>query len=217
MSDIFVTLRGLLGKKNYTSESEHNFRVGSGGQMFGDHLHGKHYQAAKDGELYHAASTTVDGVAVLLNVEGTVWHGALSNPSGSGVDCVVLQGIIGRGVTGDWGPGTWWWMAPASATSTTPTGTGMNVVSGRIGASADNKVQALFTVTVESTDGVRMRPGLSQFENAIGSVGVPYRMVDEIDGAIIVPPGFYVGLSFDGDAGASPLAHIGFTWKEVLV
>ena len=94
----------------------------------------------------------------------------------------------------------------------------MAVVSGRIGANAGNQAQALFTVTVEAADGVRMRPAFSQYENDLaGENDAAGPIIDYVDGAIIVPPGYYVGLSFDGDAGASPLAHIGFVWKEAPV
>jgi len=216
--DIFANLRGTVGKKFFNGDQDVNFRAGRGAEVITDNLNGRYYQAAKDGELFHATSATPDGTAMVLDVEGTTWTNAINNPASSGVDVVILEASYGRGVTGDIGPGTWFWVAPASGTSTVPTGTAMTTVSGRIGATAGNKAVPLETVTVEAADGTRMRVAFAQTENVVADVGgIIANVVDHVDGSIIVPPGFYVGLTFDGNAGVSPLAHISFMWKEVPV
>lgn len=217
MADIFATLRAMVGIKNYQSDSEVIPRAGSGGQLLVDGLHGAYYQAAKDGQLYHA-TTGGAGVALSVDVEGTTWSAALFNPAGSNIDMVVIEARLGRGTTGEIGPGTVFWVRGSKATSTVPTGTDMAVTSGRIAASAGNIGQALAVVTVEATDGVRVRVAFSLAENIITSVSEAIKTVsDKVDGQLIIPPGQYLGLTAEGEAGSSPLVHIGFSWKEVPV
>ena len=220
MADIFATLRGLVGKRAYASDNEVNFRAGRGGQMIGDYLNGPYYQGAKDEQLYHACTTTNAGVAHNVDAEGTVWDIVLRNPSGSGVDAVIIEARCGRGTTGDIGPGVVLWMRAGADTSTTPTGTTMEITGGRVSANAGNQCVPLEAVTVEATDGVRMRIAFELDESLLATAGgdaVHQPAIDRVDGQIIVPPGWYVGLTGEGDAGASPLLQYSLTWKEVPI
>ena len=218
MSEVNATFKAHVGAAAYAGNQDVTPRAGKGGDILVSDLNAPYYQATKDGSVYHA-TTVGAGVAHNVDVEGTTWDVALYNPSGSEVDLVIIEARCARGTTGDIGPGAVVWVRPASATSTVPTGTAMAVSSGRIGANAANKAQAIYTVTVEGTDGVRMRYAFELNENVLATAGTPATsaVYDRVDGQIIVPPGYYVGLTGEGDAGAAPLLHLSLSWKEVPV
>ena len=218
MSEVNATFKAHVGSAAYVGNQDVTPRAGKGGELLTADLNAPYYQATKDGQVYHAV-TVGAGVAHNVDAEGTTWDVALNNPAGSGVDLVIIEARCTRGTTGDIGPGAVVWMRPASATSTVPTGTAMPVSSGLIGANAANKAQALYTVTVEGTDGVRMRYAFELNENVLATAGTPATSAvsDRVDGQIIVPPGYYVGLTGEGDAGAAPLLHLSLSWKEVPV
>ena len=217
LANVTAIFKALVGKRQYSNDQEVYVRAGRSGEVI-TAVHGKYYQATKDGEVFHA-HTAGAGLALNGDAEGTTWDMALYNPAGSGVDLVILDARMARGTTGDIGPGAMVWMAPASATSTVPTGTAMAITNGYFGGGANNKAQALYTVTVEGTDGVRVRTAFQLSENLVGTAGAPAgnSVSDPVDGMIIVPPGWYVGLTNEGDAGSSPLVHASLSWKEVPV
>ncbi len=215
MTNPVQKLYGLVGRRHYSNDAEAAFRQGVGGDLTAD-LYGKDYQITRDGQLYHACSTGA-GVALSIDVEGTVQSFALYNPASSGVDMVVLEARLSVGTTGAIGPGSVLWMASPSSDATIPLGTDMLVSNGYIGAGGP-RGKALQVVTVQGGDGVRFRTAFTLGEHLTATIVGPAMAaaaVDVVDGAIIIPPGQYVTLSGEADGGSSPLVHGSFVWHEV--
>ena len=215
MTNAIQKLYGLVGKRHYANDSEAPFRQGIGGDQISN-LYGKYYQITRDGQLYHACSTGA-GVALSLDVEGTTQSFALYNPASSGVDMVVLEARITRGTTGDLGPGSILWLASPTSDATIPLGTPMLQSNGIIG-SHGSQGKALQVVTVQAGDGVRFRTHSQLSESLVTSAGanaIQPPAVDNVDGKIIIPPGFYVTLSGECETGSSSLVQCSLVWHEV--
>ena len=214
MTNAVQKLFGLVGRRHYANDTEAPFRQGIGGDLISN-LYGKNYQITKDGQLYHACSSGA-GVALNVDTEDTTLSFALYNPASSGVDMIVLEARLSRGTTGNIGPGSIIWMASPTADATIPTGAAMLVSNGIIGGPG-RKGKPLEVVTVQTGDGIRFRTAVTLGENLISTIegAIAAAAVDLVDGKIIIPPGFYVTLSGEGDAGGSPLVHCSFAWHEV--
>lgn len=209
--ETYATLRGLVGKRDYASDQEVNFRASRHGEML-TQLHGKYYQAAKDGVLWHAV-TTAAGVAPGTDSEATAQAVSLYNPPGSGMDLVVQCGRIAY-VSGTLGAGEFHWTKNTDSAAAAPTGTAMVISAGYLGGGAGPAV-ALQAATVPAAPTlVRVFCSLDALvaTSVVGLGG----FVDEVAGAIVVPPGMSVNLAADAAAGTTPLVAISIMWTMAI-
>jgi hypothetical protein len=105
---------------------------------------------------------------------------------------------------------------PTGESATLPTGTDLITHDGYIGAGASRAV-GLQAVTIPGTDPRRLRVLANLSEELITSVTAHAAIFDQVDGAIVVPPGAWVGISGEGDAGAVPLLQASITYAEVPI
>lgn len=216
MTDVNATMTARVGIQTLTSEgNDARPSLGRLGDLLSQPA-GKYYALAKAGRIYHV-TTTAGGVALNVDVEGTAQSFVLYNPTSSGTDLVILEGRVARGTTGDIGPGTIYWFGqPFGESGTLPTGTDLTIYNGRIGG-AENPARALQAATIPGTDPRRLRVLANLSEELLTSVTAHAVLFDQVDGAIIVPPGAWVGISGEGDAGALPIIQISVTFAVVPV
>jgi len=168
-----------------------------------------YYQVAREGNLYHAV-TAVAGVAPGTAI-GTTAAFALYNPGASGKDLVVLRGTMSY-VSGTLGIGVVDWVAHVDPSAAIVTGTAIPVVNAKfLGPTAAGK--PLTTATVVAGDVFRSFANLPPI--LATSVVTPWLFIDEVDGAIVIPPGCSVTLEGTAGAGTSPLVRYGVLWEEV--
>ena len=208
--DVFTTLRGLVGLRNYNGDQEVNFRAGRQGQIISD-PYGRFYQVAKDGFLWHAVTTDA-GVAPGTDSVATTQAVSLYNPPGSNVDLVVLCARLAYN-SGTLGAGEMLWTKNTDSAAAAPTGTAMVVSAGRLGGGAGVAV-ALQAATVPAAPTL-LRVFCSLDASLASSVVGPWVVPDDVWGSIIVPPGMSVNLAADAAAGSTPLVAISLCWAQV--
>src|SRR3990167_5204863 len=185
--------------------------IGRTGEQIVSGLHGKFYEQAKRGNVYSAA-TAVSGVAPGTAI-GTTAAFALYNPLNSGLDLVVLRASMSY-LSGTLGIGFVNWIMHTAAVQAgaAVTGTAISVVRGN-GTSGVGVGKPLTTATVVA--GVLARPFGNLPPMLATSVLTPWRLDDEVNGALIVPPGAAVSLQATAGAGPTPLVIYGCMWEEV--
>lgn len=177
--------------------------------MVENYTSGKHYKVAQEGHLYHAI-TAVAGVAPGTAI-GTTAAFALYNPGASNKDLVILRATMSY-VSGTLGIGVVDWVAHTNPGAAAVTGTAIPAVNANfLGAAAWGRPLTTATVVIGQVCRAfaNLPPALAS------SVLTPWLLVDEVDGAIIVPPGCSVTLEATAAGGSSPLVRYGVTWEEV--
>lgn len=207
-----------MGQKKVGEQALNSGDTGEGviartGEHIVSALHGHLYEQVKRGNVFSGV-TAVTGVAPGTAI-GTTAAFALYNPSNSGVDLVVLKasmsylsGTLGIGFV-NWIYHTATVQAGAAVTGTAITSVCLN------GSGRGAKGKPLTTATVVA--GTLTRPFGNLPPMLATSVLTPWRLDDDVDGALVVPPGAAVSLQATAAAGTSPLVIFGCTWEEVLV
>lgn len=186
-------------------------RIGRTGEQVFSGVHGRFYEQAKRGNVYSGA-TAVSGVAPGTAI-GTTAAFALYNPLNSGFDLVILKASMSY-LSGTLGIGFVNWIMHTAAVQAgaAVTGTAISVVR----ANGQNGVgvgKPLTTATVVA--GVLTRLFANLPPMLATSVLAPWRLDDDVDGALVVPPGAAVSLQATAAAGTTPLVIYGCTWEEV--
>ena len=207
MPDIFATLRGLVGMKDYSSDSEVPFRVGKGGQAMSSTLYPEYYQLAKDGRIHHY-TTPDEGVAPGTDVAGTAAAIVIHNPTGSAEDISILDARMVY-ESGTLGAGPVYWVRAPNSTDAVPTGTDMLYTPGYMnGRGRPGSIRALYTATIAAADPTiwRMFGSLdaSLATSVVGMTVIP----DHVAGQLIIAPGWWVAIMGDAAAGTTPLVGI---------
>jgi len=187
--------------------------VGPTGEEIVSQLHGSLYEQNRRGNVYMGV-TAVTGVAPGTAI-GTTAAFALYNPSNSGFKLVVLKagmsylsGTLGIGFVN-------WIMHTANVQAgAAVTGTAITVVRGN-GENGVGVGKPLTTATVVAGVLARLFGNLPPM--LATSVLTPWRLDDNVDGALIVPPGAAVSLQATAAAGTTPLVIYGCLWEEVPV
>jgi hypothetical protein len=176
-------------------------------------VHGSLFEQNRRGNVYMGV-TAVTGVAPGTAI-GTTAAFALYNPLNSGVRLAVLRASMSY-LSGTLGIGfvNWIYHTAAVQAGAAITGTAISVVQGNGGGGA-GKGKPLTTATVVA--GVLARPFGNLPPMLATSVLTPWRLDDNVDGALIVPPGAGVSLQATAAAGTTPLVIFGCTWEEVPV
>ena len=207
-ADIFATLRGLVGLRDYNSDSEVNFRAGKGGQLLTSDLYPPYYQLAKDGRIHHY-STPDEGIAPGTDVTGTTALCVIGNITGSGIDVSVIDAKLVY-ESGTLGAGPVYWVRAPNTSDTFPSGTDMLYTPGYMnGNGRPGSIRAVYTATIGATDPTiwRMFAGLDASLATTASIG-PSVAHDPVDGKLVIAPGWWVAIMGDAAAGTTPLIGI---------
>lgn len=201
----------LTGSQTLVDGSTGEGRIGRTGEEILSQLHPDLYETTKRGNLFSGA-TAVTGVAP-GTAAGTTAAFALYNPSNSGFDLVIqkasmsyLSGTLGIGFV------NWYVHTATTQAGAAVTGTAITAVSGN-GSGRGAVGRPLTTATVVAGVLARLFGNLPPM--LASSVLAPWRLDDDVNGALIVPPGAAVSLQATAAAGTSPLVIYGCTWEEV--
>ena len=117
-------------------------------------------------------------------------------------------------VSGTLGAGSIWHLVNEDDQQTVPTGTPITEIPGKAGGPGP-KCIALTTATIVAPSIVR--PFCSLGASLATTAAAPWQVRDEVDGAIIIPPGCAYSLHGTAAAGTTPLVVFGVTWEEVPI
>lgn len=200
-----MQFQGFVGspQSKYSDGTNPVLRAGNQGDLIASNLHGGYYEQSYRNSVYRianqAAVSTTAGLA-------TTWTGlAISNPGGSGVNAVLnifTAAQIAAGVAGVVGIMTG---SGAAAGSLVP----KNAIIGN----PTGKVTASNGATIAT-------PMLDIPLGEIGSLattgyGLQNGVVIDLQGSIIVPPGFYAATYTS--AACTSAFIFGFQWEEVPI
>jgi hypothetical protein len=172
--------------------------------------HGKLYQPARDGRIFHGA-TAATGVAPGTAI-GTTAAFALHNPAGSGVTIAIQKASMGY-ISGTLGAGTVWHLVNTNVSEAIPTGTAI-VERPALAGGASGKGIALTTATLAAAP-VIVRPFASLQASLATTAVAPWQVSEDLDGDILLPPGGTYALHATAAAGSTPLVAFGVTWEEI--
>ena len=197
--------------------------MGNENQQFVDNLHGRYYQAAKEGRVYHSATTPL-GLAIPIYTSVTPLGNVLWNPQGSGVNAVLISYNAAR-VSGVEAFGTVGLIyrkisqsnlataAPFSAfAETTPVN---GLMGGGVPSACKSSNAGTCTLTAASAAGDFIRNFFGMLPVIdTSAVESPVKEIT-FDGTLILPPGgvIYVAASVASVA----LFAQDWTWEEVPV
>lgn len=203
----------LIGTQSLADGNTGEGRIGRTGEEINSKLHADLYETNKRGNVFSGA-TAVTGVAPGTAI-GTTAAFALYNPSNSGFDLVVLKASMSY-LSGTLGIGFVNWIMHTATVQAgaAVTGTAITSVAGN-GSGKAAVGKPLTTATVVA--GVLTRLFTNLPPMLASSVLTPWRADDDINGAIVVPPGAAVSLQATAAAGTTPLVIYGCTWEEVPV
>lgn len=209
-----AVIEGVIGSgRNGLGEGTGaEFRQGKTGELVIGSAHGEFYEAAARGKLW-SACTAVSGVAPGTSLSTTSAF-YLHNPIGSGVNLSLLCASMGY-LSGTFGAGSVYLTTHAGVSVANPTGTSIVPKQTLLGSSATAAGIAFTTATVITQ--IAIRPICSFGAMLATSVFPPTVLKDQLNGEIVVPPGFGVGLHSIATAGTSPLALFGMTWEEIPI
>lgn len=182
---------------------------GRTGGLLSARNHGRYTEAAFRSWIY-SANTAVAGVApgTSLSTTAAFW---VHNPLGSGVVLSLLQASIGY-VSGTLGAGCVYLTTHASP-SAIATGTAIVSRSGVVGGNANAGAFAFTTATVPTQLAIRPMFNLGA-KAAATAMGLDAPMIN-LNGGIVVPPGYGVGLHAIAAAGTTPRVMLGMSWEEL--
>ena len=201
----------LVGPQTLADGNTGEGRIGRSGEHIVSQHQAALYELNKRGNVFMGV-TAVTGVAPGTAI-GTTAAFALYNPLNSGVDLVVLKASMSY-LSGTLGIGfvNWIYHTAAVQAGAAVTGTAITVVQGN-GAGSSGKGKPFTTATV--VGGVLARPFANLPPMLATTVLTPWRVDDDVDGAIVLPPGAAASLQATAAAGTSPLVIYGCTWAEV--
>jgi hypothetical protein len=177
------------------------------------------YDAVKRGRVF-IGSNAITGAAIPI-YSGKVNTISLWNPSGSGVDLVLLKTHLGIYSTN---------AVLGSLIYTYLTGAGTAVATGACfsvftavtpvnaylaGGFASKALFSPATNTSTNTAAVLRPVGISWAAITVATTANVFNMVDNVDGNIIIPPDTCIQLY--GSTAVAMVANISFTWEEVPI
>ena len=203
----------LVGEQTLRAGQTGEGSIAPTGEEVVSQVHAAHYEQNRRGNIYMGA-TAVSGVAPGTAI-GTTAGFALFNPLNSGFNLVVIKASMSY-LSGTLGIGfvNWIYHTAAVQAGAAVTGTAISVVRGN-GANGVGVGKPLTTATVVAGVLARLFGNLPPM--LATSVLTPWRLDDDVNGALIVPPGAAVSLQATAAAGTSPLVIYGCTWEEVPV
>lgn len=225
-----VSVRGRVGPDTLQDGAEAKFRQGKSAEQIIQQLHGRLYEANYRGALYsggmgltaiNAATFTTGTLGATCTPVVGVW-----NPTGSGVNVVVLQAVLSLTMTALQATGG----APFAWASSIGNGaitTGAQPFSRSTGIASGSNVRDMTNVALTGlTNNLVVRHAAALgggsaeaaafLATAVGMQTQQAPWVEQIDGAMFVPPGGVLALL----ATTTPVAHSASSallWEEVAV
>lgn len=229
MSDLMVRDSGLFGTRGTPAP----FTAGaSSGQRTQD-AHARFMDANLAGRVFAtgtAAGLSISNVTFTLATTGAtatpiigVW-----NPATSPVNLIIWQGLLAvymTTLTGTVGPGGFVWMASTAQAATltlavTPYNRRTLVASGSFARGLNGAALTGLSGTLLAMCASQLNGGSGMTtaftETAVGARPMNATSVENIDGAIVVPPGGVLALM----ASVTPVGHTalsGLVWEEVPI
>jgi hypothetical protein len=226
-----VSVRGRVGPDVLADGADARARMDKSGAFVVQELHGRFAETNYRGAVY-SGGMGLTSIANVTFTTGTLGPtvtpiAGVYNPIGSPVNLVILQAMLGVTVTAATATGgspfVW-----ATAITTVAVTTGNNPLNRKTLQPSGSAAKDLTNVAPTGLSpnlAVRFASGLtgglikniSSVETAVGqNIGSAGVTVENIDGAIIVPPGGVLALL----ATTTPVAHSavsGLLWEEVAV
>lgn len=223
-----INAGGEIGIRQKLAGIGNRFKQGPQGDLVASELHGRLYTANVEGVLFS------DGMGLTSINNATFTTGTLGatctpivgawNPLGSGVNLEILQAVLGVTMTAlqATGPGPYVW---ATATGQSALTLGSAPLNRKTLTAAGSQAKGLAGIALTGLVGnlvVRNAAalgggsafGAAFLQTAAGAVPQLITNLDNVDGAIIVPPGGVLALL----ATATPVAHSAASallWGEV--
>jgi hypothetical protein len=194
---------GFASSSNYPSGLPVAPRMGGQGDTIVSNLMGRYYEAASRGTLFSVANQAAVTTTAAL---ATTWTGlAIANPSTSGKNLVLRRFMCAQFAVG------------AAAAVGIMVGSGAAAGSLTVRAA---KVGGPISSTTASAGATIATPVLERIYGSVGSLattgyGLLPAINAEIDGDLIIPPGYYAA-SFTSVVTTSALLF-GFVWDEIAV
>ncbi|MDE3076382.1 MAG: hypothetical protein KGJ86_13250 [Chloroflexota bacterium] len=199
-----LPLTGLVGPAVAADGATPPLRQGKTGEVVVTELHGKYYEQAARGQLFHA---TVDTAGVALAAAGTTAGFALYNPLGSGKNLEIVRVALAI-VSGTYVVGGVMHGVNTVPQAAAVTGTALTSVAGMAGSQATSVGKAFKTATLPVAQ-TALRPFVSK------NTAAPFQILSEdVDGQIVLAPGTAWSLFIFG-ADTTPLEVASVTWGEI--
>jgi hypothetical protein len=191
-------------------------RMGKTGELISGATHGEHFEAAGRGNVF-TAQTATGGVSVATLAITTACVFLLYNPLTSGVNLSLIQasafyvsGTLGAGLlvyTTNGGVGV---VSPGVGTAIVGRSSLLN------GANAAPKGVPMTSGTAAANMSV-IRPFLSLSAYAGAAIGGTMLFKDQLNGEMVVQPGYFVGIHGITATGTSPVMGFSMSWEEVPI
>jgi hypothetical protein len=208
MSNASPTVAGPSTLSDGTSASERQSRTG---EMLSTNVHGKYYDQAFRGKLFHC-DFGVSATGIALSTIGTSPGVALWNPAGSGVNLSLISVRLGM-VSSTLVLGAIMHGANTNTTAAATTGTAGTVVPGLFGSAFAALGKPLYTVTLPANPTpVRV----FAYKQPTIATGNSFVLEDLVDGQMAVAPGATWSL-YTIAADTSPLWKISVSWEEIPI
>lgn len=214
-----MIVENVVGPQNKSDGSISQPRLGRLAELITSESVGKYYELARRGQSFLAAMQSGASLGVALT--GTTVTPSLYNPPGSNVYAVILQATVAASGVPETTTATFQNViygvqaSPAAPSSTTnaiviPSAVGGNLAAGQ----ASNLVKAFTAATYANTPVVaRVHPfGVGDFTTNAVMGGTS--AVDYVDGALVIPPGFYLVLQGIATTTATS-GLISLAWAEI--
>lgn len=183
------------------------------GALVTSELHGKYAEQAVRGNIYSAVSASA---ALVANGAGTTSVLALYNPPGSGKNLYLIRTHLLPTVA----PGTQVTGAFAYYYVNNPILSGLTAgtVNSNLVGSNQKGVGLAYTIATVLPVPAVLLPLATKFGTAAPTSTFPVRIVDELDGQIVIGPGGFLTIQeTTADTTTNYSAVISFVWEEVPV
>ncbi len=185
-------------------------RQSPSGEMLVGTVHGKYYEQARVGRLFHC-DFGVAATGIVINAMGTSAGVALFNPAGSGVNLSLISLRMSI-VSGTIALGSIVHALNTNVTAAATTGTAGTVVAGLAGGGAAAQGKPFYTATLPANP---TQARIAFYKNATATTSQTIAPIEDlVDGAIALAPGATWSLVAIG-TDTSPLWKISLTWEEI--
>lgn len=205
-----ANFEGITGERKLADGISAQARIGRRGQLLQSNMSSFYGEQSERRRLFFG-STPAAGVAVPI-FSNTTQQFVFANPLGSGKKARLLKAVIGY-VSGTMVAGHFCY-ANQTLINSVITGTAGLIQNGYLGAAAgpSGSQMNLYTAATVVAFTYLFPLGLSQVVQAVTATNAPWQMIDNIDGAITVPPGSAVAIA--ANVAAAVTATIGLLWEE---
>jgi hypothetical protein len=208
-----VKIEAVVGPQVLQDGNLSAVRAGRTGEVIATELHGKYYETAYRGNMFHAAMAATASITAV----GTTSAFSLANPSGSGRNLVLHKIRVGlTTLPGTLVAGVFGLYANVVPQAAAVTGTAVVVVPGTLGSALTPVGKPLTVATLPVAPTLVMPLGGKISATLFG--GISSAMLEEdLDGSVILTPGTTVSvMESTADTTSNFFGVIGASWEEVL-